>query len=136
MKQYRTKYRDFIIDYMKKNQDHRLCAKDIYHALIQEGFHINLVTVYRNLDKLSQQGLLQKHTLSEEDCTYYQYAHNEACNQHLHLLCKKCGRIYHLECSFMDTIRNHLLEEHGFMIDCKDSTLVGLCRECREKSDD
>ena len=73
MKQYRTKYKEIIIEYMKKNEDHRLCAKDIYQALVSEGLNVNLVTVYRNLDKLSQQGLLQKHTLSGEDSVYYQY---------------------------------------------------------------
>ena len=29
MKQYRTKYKECIIEYMKNNEDHRLCAKDI-----------------------------------------------------------------------------------------------------------
>ena len=53
MKQYRTKYKDVIIDYMKQNEDHRLCAKDIYQALVDKGLNVNLVTVYRNLDKLS-----------------------------------------------------------------------------------
>ena len=96
MKQYRTKYKDVIIDYMKQNEDHRLCAKDIYQALVDKGLNVNLVTVYRNLDKLSQQGLLQKHTLSDEDSVYYQYAREEKCNHHLHLLCKKCGKITHL----------------------------------------
>ncbi len=57
MKQYRTKYKDVIIDYMKQNEDHRLCAKDIYQALVDKGLNVNLVTVYRNLDKLSQQGI-------------------------------------------------------------------------------
>lgn len=132
MKQYRTKYKEFIIEYMKKNEDHRLCAKDIYQALIEQGLNVNLVTVYRNLDKLSKQGLIQKHTLSEEDSVYYQYAREEKCNHHLHLLCKRCGKIAHLECDFMDIIRTHLLEDHGFEIDCKDSTIVGLCKECRE----
>ena len=36
MKQYRTKYKEIIIEYMKKNEDHRLCAKDIYQALVSE----------------------------------------------------------------------------------------------------
>lgn len=116
MKQYRTKYKECIIEYMKNNEDHRLCAKDIYQALIEQGLNVNLVTVYRNLDKLSQQGLIQKHTLSEEDSVYYQYTREEKCNHHLHLLCKRCGKIAHLECDFMDIIRTHLLEDHGFEI--------------------
>lgn len=133
MKQYRTKYKDLILEYMKDNQDHKIYAQDVYKALIKKGLNVNLVTVYRNLDKLSQSGIIQKHILSQEDSACYQYAQNQKCNDHLHLICKECGKIYHLDCSLMDTIRSHLLEEHGFMIDCKDSTLVGICKECREK---
>ena len=50
MKQYRTKYKDCIIEYMKNNEDHRLLFKDIYEALVEQGLNVNLVTVYRNLD--------------------------------------------------------------------------------------
>lgn len=136
MKQYRTKYKDLILEYMKENQDHKIYVQDVYKALTEKGINVNLVTVYRNLDKLSQLGMIQKHILSQEDSACYQYTQNHSCNDHLHLICKKCGKIYHLDCSLMDTILSHLLEEHGFMLDCKDSTLVGLCKECRGIEDE
>ena len=53
------------------------------------------------------------------------------CQRHLHLQCRRCGRIQHMECSFMDEIYRMLEAEYGFALDCETSTLSGLCRECR-----
>jgi Fe2+ or Zn2+ uptake regulation protein len=47
------------------------------------------------------------------------------CEEHLHLQCIKCGRIFHLECEFMDEIAAHIQSEHGFFIECKRSIIYG-----------
>ena len=46
------------------------------------------------------------------------------------LKCVRCGRIYHLDCHFMDEVRAHLMAEHGFTLQCEGSVLYGLCRSC------
>ena len=52
------------------------------------------------------------------------------CREHLHLKCVRCGRIYHLDCHFMDEVRAHLMAEHGFTLQCEGSVLYGMCRSC------
>ena len=54
------------------------------------------------------------------------------CREHLHLKCVQCGRIYHLDCHFMDEVRAHLMAEHGFTLQCEGSVLYGLCRYCAQ----
>ena len=39
------------------------------------------------------------------------------CREHLHLKCVQCGRIYHLDCHFMDEVRAHLMAE-GTALPC------------------
>ena len=65
----------------------------------------------------------------------YQYVEmGHHCEEHLHLKCVSCGCIIHLECAFMQEISEHILEDHGFKLQCKNSIIYGLCRECREKT--
>ena len=37
------------------------------------------------------------------------------------------------DCDFMDELRQHLLEEHGFLLQCSGDLLHGLCQECAAK---
>ena len=57
-----------------------------------------------------------------------------ASREHLHLKCVQCGRIYHLDCHFMDEVRAHLMAEHGFTLQCEGSVLYGLCRHCAQNA--
>ena len=64
--------------------------------------------------------------------TYQYVEHGHKCDSHLHLKCVRCGRIIHLECGFMDEISEHIYKDHGFELQCKNSILYGICKECRE----
>ena len=55
---------------------------------------------------------------------------------HLHLKCVKCGKIIHLECHFMEEISHHIEESHGFTLQCKNSILYGVCKECKGSGED
>jgi Fur family ferric uptake transcriptional regulator len=37
--------------------------------------------------------------------------------------------------SLIKGIAEHILKDHGFILQCKNSIIYGLCRECREKQD-
>lgn len=130
--EYRTKYRDWMQKYFAEHADEKVRARDIYEKMTAEGLKINLATVYRNLDRLENENVLRGHKIAGEDEKFYQYMRPRMdCGNHLHLLCSRCGKIIHLNCSFMNEISEHLLAEHGFAVDCSQSMLVGLCRECR-----
>ena len=45
----------------------------------------------------------------------------------------KEGRIIHLECHFMEEISHHIEKSHGFTLQCKNSILYGVCKECKNK---
>ena len=55
--------------------------------------------------------------------------------KHLHLKCVQCGRIYHLDCHFMDEVRAHLMAEHGFTPAVRGAAFcTGLRRSCAQNS--
>ena len=91
-KPYTTKTRQIILEYLKRQQAVTVSVSDIEEYLKDEGIRINTTTVYRYLDKL--------------------------CTEHLHLKCIKCGKIVHLDCDFMDELREHLYQDHGFRLQC------------------
>ncbi len=126
------KYKDIITSYLKNHEEHRIAAADIYEHLREHECDVNKTTVYRNLDKLEAEGVLKKYKLPDEAISYYRYV-DPSCNHHLHMQCKRCGKIFHLNCEFMDEITEHLLKDHGFLLDCSDSLLVGLCEDCRKE---
>ena len=37
----------------------------------------------------------------------------------------------HVDCSLMETLSRHLMEEHGFQLDPRETILVGVCRKCQ-----
>lgn len=130
-KTYRTKCKDSIMEYLEKNQETGFSAYDVHEYLRSQDIQVNLTTIYRNLDKLMESGILMKHKTAEDECCKYQYTRPHGnCQEHIHMKCRKCGKILHLECSFMKEISIHLKEEHKFTLDCAGSILVGLCEQC------
>lgn len=131
-KQYRTVARTRITDYLRAHSDKSFSAADISAQLVSEGLDINLSTIYRYLNRLCEEGLVNKYVSDRGDMAVFQYVDSgQDCEGHLHLQCHSCGRIIHLNCEFMDEISSHILAHHGFEIMCKGSILFGLCDKCR-----
>ena len=107
----------------------------ILEHLEAEGASPNPTTVYRYLDKLAGEQRIMKYVADKGEKAVFQYVdEGRHCREHLHLKCVQCGRIYHLDCHFMDEVRAHLMAEHGFTLQCEGSVLYGLCRSCAQNS--
>ena len=118
--------------YLQCNCDHTVSVADIQQHLVEENNPVNKTTIYRYLDKLEADGNVIKYTDENGKKATYQYvdrAHH--CEDHLHLKCLNCGRVIHLDCEFMDTIAEHIAEDHGFSIQCRSSVIYGYCQECK-----
>lgn len=133
-KTYHTKTKDLILEYIQVNKGRRFCAGEIYYYLKGMGKEVNLTTIYRNLDRFEEDQILMKYKTAKNDSATYQYVEPHGkCHEHLHLQCKNCGKIIHLEGPLMETIQEHLNQKHSFQLECPGSVLVGLCGECKKK---
>ncbi|MGN0370930.1 MAG: Fur family transcriptional regulator [Butyrivibrio sp.] len=123
-----------IMKYLTDNHDKLVTVNDIDEFLKNEGVEVNLSTIYRFLNKLSDKGELMKYVAGKGEMSSFQYIGGEEkhCKEHLHLHCTGCGKIIHLECSFMNEISSHIMNHHGFMLQCESSVLYGLCEDCRK----
>ena len=52
---------------------------------------------------------------------------------HPHMVCECCGRLFHLDCSQLEALSEHIREHHGFLLDYKNTILYGVCAACAEK---
>lgn len=130
---YQTKQQQAVLQCLRERAEECLSAGDLSDYLRQEGFSVGLATVYRQLDKLTQQGLA--HKVTTEDGALYQYCPQAGHPHDCFLLrCEGCGRMVHLDCSHLEEVCRHLSAEHHFQIDPRRTVLTGLCQRCQEAS--
>lgn len=131
---YRTRNREMMLAYLKENRERTVYASDIRQHMIAQGANVNITTIYRFLDKLQEEHKVLKYASDKGESAGFQYIDEETgCEDHLHVKCACCGRVVHLNCGFMDEIKNHLKCHHNFELQCSGSSLFGICENCREK---
>ncbi len=129
---YNTKARRYILEYLSSKSDITVSAKDILHYLNEKGENISLTTVYRYLSRLTDEKRVIKFSEDGSNKSVYQFSGGDnTCLEHLHIQCKKCGKLIHLECEFLNEIEEHIMEEHGFSLEYSGSILYGICDKCR-----
>ena len=131
---YNTAARSRILGFLKENKDRTVNANDILNWLNDQGNDVNITTIYRYLEKLTESGEVMKYIAENGTRAVFQYVgEKQHCEEHLHLQCVRCGAILHLDCDFMDEISEHVMNEHGFRIQCRNSIIYGECNRCLEK---
>lgn len=128
---YATAGRRKILEFLKCNSERAVTAAEIDRYLREKDSRVNVTTIYRYLDKLESEGVVLHYADERGNQAIYQYVEpGRRCEEHLHIKCVKCGCILHLECAFMDEIAEHIREDHGFVLQCKNSILYGTCASC------
>lgn len=130
---YNTKQRDELLDYLKSKVGEHITAADICKSFSTNGLKIGTTTVYRQLEKMVEEGIIKKYIIDSSTAACFEYidVHSE-CKENgcTHLKCTKCGRLIHLHCDDLKATEAHILKEHGFKIDMTRTVLYGLCENC------
>ncbi len=124
--QYNTKQKNIILEYLKSTPEHTTAA-GIVSALRKKGENIGTATVYRQLEKMVDAGLVKKYITNKGAC--FQYS-GEACGDHFHLKCINCQTLFHVDCDFLSGLAPHILEHHGFIVDNRRTVMYGICSNC------
>ena len=132
MPEYNTKQREVLLKFFTDNADSHFTAAEIELALAQKGEKLGKATVYRRLERLVEDGIVRRFVSDDAKVSCYQYAGGEACKNHYHLKCLKCGDLLHVECDYLDEMSSHVLEHHGFRVDTHKITICGVCEKCAE----
>lgn len=119
-----SKQRELILTALKENVVHP-SAEYIYKILKAEHPTISLATVYRNLNKMAETGMIKKiEGLEDSD----HFDHNT--HEHYHLLCVKCNKIFDVPSDVAPDVCK-IVENSGFKILDHEITFRGICPECK-----
>ena len=129
-KTYKTKQKDLILRVLNGMRTEHTTAEDLAALLRGRGEEVGLATIYRNLEKLVQEGLVLKYTLPGGLSACYQLLSGCGGERHSHLICTSCGAVSHLGCNEMDVLDSHLSHLHRFTLDRQKTVLYGLCLHC------
>lgn len=133
---YKTRQREILLEYLKTIPGTHFTAGDICEYFKQRGSAIGQSTVYRQLEELVDEGLLNKYVLSPTDPACFEFIEaGDHCEGGIcfHCKCEKCGKLIHMHCDELTEIRRHLLTDHQFTLDPQRTVFYGLCDECRNQ---
>lgn len=126
---YSTRQGKLILDCFINNKGKHLTIEDIYLYLKQNNTPVGTTTVYRQVQKLTDEGLITKYSVDSGSGACYQY-NGENCKMHFHLKCSKCSSLIHATCSYMESIESHIFAHHGFKVDNSKTVFYGICQKC------
>ena len=133
---YKTKQREELISYLETVAGEHVTAGDVCEYFRAKGKSVSQATVYRQLESLVDDGIINKYIVDANSpaCFEYMHAKDHACgNVCYHCKCEKCGKLIHMHCEEMTEMAEHLVKEHGFILDSKRTVLYGICEECYRK---
>ena len=122
---YKTDHKKELISVFENNKDRTFSAVDLVEEFKEK---MNKTTIYRQLKSLEDNSTIRR--VYNPKTEGYEYQYSNGCNSHLHLKCKKCGKVIHLSCKDAEIFMNHIYETHGFIIDNLSTTIFGICKEC------
>ena len=118
-----TQYAKMILELINQSDGH-LTAEQLFLELKKKAPKVVQATVYNNLNKICEAGLIRKVSVEGMPDRY------DTVKKHDHLVCRQCGRI--LDITFEDftaPLREQLGE--GFLY--YDLKVYYLCPECRTR---
>ena len=124
---YITGKRERIIDFMSRNNDRSYTLEEICAATTDNGRGKS--TVYRLVSELVCDGKITRISDGRTRRCTYQYVGEESCHSHLHLKCKGCGKLLHLDEKVSESLENAVKRAGGFLID-EGALLFGTCAGC------
>lgn len=132
---YNTRQKRDLMAFLENSGVDHYSLDELVFQLKESGENMGRSTVYRYLEQLAEQGSVRKYQNARGITLYQPLSGDENCDGHFHLMCKKCGTLFHVSCELMTGMTQHIMEDHGFAVDPRESILVGTCAACRGEAE-
>ncbi len=106
-----------------------MTASEVFEHLHQDSTRIDLATVYRNLNVLSDLGLVQQLGFPHEG--QFRYAWSEGRGQAQFVRCEQCGEVVSLPVPSLKRLKHFIRNKTGFLVNLQSFELNGLCPDCQ-----
>ncbi len=125
MKTHHTRSQERILNLLKTLHEAR-SAQDLYIELRHRNQGMGLATVYRALEALKLEGVVQVRTLANGESVYSLVQQD----QH-HLTCLQCGTSFPIEECPVHELEDQLQASHHFKVFYHTLEFFGLCDRCQ-----
>lgn len=122
-----TKQRQEIWNELRSSNEHR-DAEEIFLTLRKRGLKISRATVYRTIDVLVRNNLIDKLDIGDGRA---RYEYNDKYLQHDHLICTSCGKIVEFHNDEIEELQSKITKQHKFKLLHQNHQLFGICKDCR-----
>ena len=122
-----TKQRKVILEELRKVRSHPT-ADQVYEMVRQRLPHISLGTVYRNLEILSERGIIQRLDLGGTQMRF-----DGDTSMHYHVRCVSCGRVDDVPVEPATELNDAVRGASDYEIIGHRLELVGLCPKCQKR---
>lgn len=129
MTRHNTIQRSLVLDAVNRLKSHAT-ADEVYAEVAATHPNISKATVYRNLNLLSDMGMIRKLEIPGGADRF-----DHICKEHCHVKCEKCGRVFDIEIPYIDGLDNLVENRNGFELTGYDILFRGICPGCRASSD-
>jgi Fe2+ or Zn2+ uptake regulation protein len=127
-----TRQRRVLLQVMESAQRH-MDADEILDRAKKIDANITRVTVYRTLELLKTQGLIDELDLLHlRGHRHFYESHGP--RDHIHVACLRCGKVREVESPLYEDLMKQLSEDCGIEITVARTEVGGVCEECRRKS--
>ncbi len=121
-----TNQREMILRELKKSKKH-LTADELYERVKKFMPRISLATVYRNLEILSELGMIRKLEISGRQKRF-----DSELEDHDHIYCVQCHRIENLDIGAKQ-VDLDVEDAKGYAITGRRLEVTGVCPRCQKK---
>jgi Fur family peroxide stress response transcriptional regulator len=122
-----TRQREVLLQAVKESKSHP-DADSIYHLLKPQYPELSLGTVYRNLNVLSQAGMITKLTTPFSKEHYDGNTH-----PHYHLCCEVCQKIMDLDTPYKTELDREIQQNTQFLVREHEIVFHGICEFCQKE---
>lgn len=122
-----TNQREIILRELIASKEH-LTADELYDIVKKVMPRISLATVYRNLEILSEAGIIGKLEISGRQKRFDYDVSN-----HDHIYCAVCHRVDNLQVERKDLEAGDLSEIAGYSVTGYRLEFIGICPACQKK---
>jgi Fe2+ or Zn2+ uptake regulation protein len=122
--------RTMTLNAVKKLASHPT-AEEVWQAIAAENPAVSRATVYRNLNRLAENGLLLK-IRAADGADHFDHR----CDPHAHAICTRCGRVFDIGLKERLDLLGLVGDTDGFEVSGYDLLFTGSCGECRGLDED
>src|SRR5215468_4973843 len=123
-----TRQRRVILQVMDAAEQH-LDVDQILDRAQKISPEVHLVTVYRTIDLLKKEGLIDELDLLHlrGDRHYYE---THGPRDHIHVACLKCGKVREFESRLYEQLKSQIEKDFGMKVTISRTEVGGYCAEC------